>query len=58
MPPSVGTEYIINNIKCLTALILKHLWGLGGMMQLNSQLKVINMKKETVEHWKCLKSKM
>jgi hypothetical protein len=31
---------------------------LGGMMQLNSQLKVINMKKETVEHWKCLKSKM
>ena len=54
MPPSVGTEYIIYNIKCLTALILKHLWGLGGM----TQLKVINMKKETVEHWKCLKSKM
>ena len=50
MPPSVGTEYIVYNIKCLTALILKHLWGMEGMMQLSSQLKVINMKKETVVH--------
>jgi hypothetical protein len=30
---------------------------MGRMMQLNSQLKVINMKKETVVHWKCLESK-
>jgi hypothetical protein len=46
----LGTEYKLYNIKCLTALILTHLWGMGRLVQLNSQLKVIYMKKKTVVH--------